>query len=297
MAALTLVFASAAWSTRNRTVSVLVAMFAVVRALGLSMDRLTAVEIPDTFDWPPHLWPTLFDWPRTDYAWIALLGLACFGVTVAGVAWQRHGAWTRAPIRRAGRPTAPSSTPGSGLWGWLISLFRVPCPTSSPLRAQLWLDLKSNGFPVLTIGVVLAIVIVLVSAVSGPIDAAWNADPDVSCPIEECFWARAFPPMLAPFSLLAMLFLGGNAFGIRRRQGRAYVSAFQATQAYGTGQLALLKLFVKSACVLAALVAIGTSIWISLPLLGDAVFVQMWEVPLNSQRSALIVAINALSGY
>jgi hypothetical protein len=298
MAAFTLVFTAAGWSTRSRTVSVVVTMFAVVRALGLAMDRLTAVEIPDTFDWPPRLWTALFDWPRTDYAWIALIGLACFGVTVAGVSRQRHGAWTLTPTRWTGRTTTLSSTAGSGgLWGWLIGLFRVPCPTSSPMRAQLWLDLKSNGVPVLTIGVALAIVIVLMSAVSGPIDAAWNADADVSCPIEECFWARAFPPMFAPFSLLVMLLLGGNAFGIRRRQGRAYVSAFEATQAYGTERLVAVKLFVKSVCVLAALVAIGVSMWISLPLLGDAVFVQMWEVPLNSQRSALIVAINALTGY
>ena len=147
----------------------------------------------------------------------------------------------------------------------------------------MWLDLKSNGLPVLTIGVALAIVILLVSAVSGPIDAAINAAPGVSCPIRECFYARARPPLLAPLSLLILLLLGGNAFGIRRRQGRTYVSAFEATQVYGTAQLAALKLLVKSVCVLAALIAIGVSVWISLPLLGDAVFIQMWNVPLNSQ--------------
>ena len=92
---------------------------------------------------------------------------------------------------------------------------------------------------------------------------------------------------LTPLSLLTVLFLGGNAFGIRRKQGRTYVSAFEATQAYGTAQLALLKLLVKSACVLAAIIAIGVSVWISMPLLGDAVFIQMWSVPLSSQRSAI----------
>jgi hypothetical protein len=160
-----------------------------------------------------------------------------------------------------------------------------------------WLDLKSNGFPVLTIGVALASVILLLSAVSGPIDAAWNADPDVSCPIEECFWARATPPLITPMSLLAILSLAGNAFGIRRRQGRASISAFEATQAYGTGQLALLKVLVKSVCVLAALVAIGVSVWLSMPLLGDAVFIQMWSVPLSSLLSAITGAFAALTGY
>ena len=292
IACLTLVALAAAWSTRIRAIQMVVMMYAITKALGLAMQRLTAVEIPETFDWPPRLWPTLFDFPLTDYAWIALIGLASFSVTVAMVTRQRRGDEVAAITL-----TAITWTPGGGLWQWLVNLFRFPCPTSSATRAQLWFHLKSNGLPVLTIGVALAILILLVSAVSGPIDAAWNADPDVSCPIEECFWVRAMPPLFTPLSLLLMLFLGGNAFGIRRRQGRTYVSAFEATQGYGTGQLAALKLLVKSVCVLAALIAIGVSVWISLPLLGDAVFIQMWGVPLSSQRSAITVAVTALAGY
>ena len=287
MAALTVVALAAAWSTRNVVILVVVMMYAVTKALVTAMDRLTAVEIEGGYDWPPRLWPTLFDFPRTDYAWIALIGLASFSITVAMVARQRRG----------DARTAITWTPGIGLWDRLVSLFRFPCPTSSATGAHVWLDLKSNGLPVLTIGVALAIVILLVSAVSGPIDAAINADPDVSCPIKECFYVRAWPPLLTPLSLFTMLCLGGNAFGIRRRQGRTYVSAFEATQAYGTAQLAVLKLLVKSVCVLATLIAIGVSLWISLPLLGDAVFIQMWNVPLNSQLSVVKDAVAALTAY
>jgi hypothetical protein len=297
MAAFTVITLAGGWSTRSRAILVLVMMYAVTKGLVMAMERLTAVELPGGYDWPPHLWPTLFDFPRTDYAWVALIALASFAVTVVGVAWQRHGAWTALPTLWKGSKTADDGTPDVGLWEGLINLFRVPCPTSSATWAQVWLDLKSNGFPVLTIGVTLASVILLLSAVSGPIDASINADPDVSCPIAECFYARAWPPLITPLSLAIMLFLGGNAFGIRRRQGRAWVSAFEATQAYGTAQLAVLKLLVKSVCVLAALLAIGVSAWISMPLLGDAVFIQMWEVPLNSRRSALNIAFGALSAY
>lgn len=53
----------------------------------------------------------------------------------------------------------------------------------------------------------------------------------------------------------------------------------------------------KWACVLAALLAIGASAWISMPLLGDAVFVQMWEVPLSSRSSSLTGALAALTRY
>jgi hypothetical protein len=296
IAALTLVLVAGTWSTRDRTIPVLVSMFAIMRAFGLAMDRLTAVEIPDTFDWPPRLWPTLFDFPRADYAWIALIGLAAFAVTVTMVTRQRRGDDLAGYSHGRAIMAAITWTPGGRLWRGLVNLFRLPCPTSSPTRAQLWFDLKSNGLPVLTIGVALAIVILLLSAVSGPIDAAINADPDVSCPIRECFYVRAWPPLLTPLSLFITLCLGGNAFGVRRRQGRTYV-AFEATHAHGTAQLAVLKVLVKSVCVLAALTAIGVSVWLSLPLLGDAVFIQMWNVPLSSQLRGITDAVAALTGY
>ena len=289
IAALTLIGLAATWSTRNRTIQVCVMMFAITKAFWLATQRLTAVEIPDTFDWPPRLWPTLFDFPLTDYAWVALIGLASVGVTVAGVTRQRRGdGWAEVP-----------SAQRDGFWDRLVSLFRLPCPTSSATRAQVWQDLKSNGLPVLTIGVALAIVILLVSAVSGPLDAAFSEEirAALSCSNRDCFYVRGMPVLLAPLSLLIVLVLAGNAFGIRRRQGRTYISAFEATQAYGTAQLVALKLLVKSVCVLAALVAIGVSVWISLPLLGDAVFIQMWNVPLNSQLSEVNGAIAALTGY
>ena len=287
IAALTVISGAAGWSTRDRTIPVLVWMFAITQAFRFATDRLTAVEIPGGYDWPPRLWPTLFDFPRTDYAWIALIGLACFGVTVAGVTRQRRGdGWVKVP-----------SAPRDGFWDRLVGIFRFRCPTSSATRAQVWLDLKSNGVPVLTIGVTLAIVILLVSAVSGPIDAAINADPRVSCPIGECFYARAMPAFFTPLSLLTVLVLAGNAFGIRRRQGRTYMSPFEATHAHGTAQLAVLKVLATSVCVLAAIIAIGVSVWISVPLLGDAVFIQLWNVPLSSRMPAVNGAIAALTGY
>ncbi len=289
IAAFTLIGLAATWSTRNRIIQVCVMTFAITQAWKLAVDRLTAVEIPGGYDWPPRLWPTLFDFPLTDYAWIALLGLASFGVTVAGVTRQRRGdGWAELP-----------SAQRDGFWDRLVNVFRVPCPTSSPTRAQLWLDLKSNGFPVLTIGVALAMVILLLSAVGGPIDAAFQDEIRalLSCANRDCFYARPMPVFFAPLSLLIVLFLGGNAFGIRRSQGRTYVSAFEATQAHGTAQLALLKVLVTSVCVLAAMIVIGVSVWMSVPLLGDAVFIQMWELPLSSQLSALNGAVAALTGY
>jgi len=289
MAALTVIGVAGTWSTRNRSVQVNTMVSATAIAYLVSMERLTGVEIPDNYDWPPRLWPTLFDWPLTDYAVIALIGVASFGFTVAGVARQRRGdGWAEVlPAQRG------------GVWAWLVDSIRVPCPTSSATRAQVWFDLKSNGLPLLTIGVALASVILLVSAVSGPIDAALNADSGVhaSCPLEECFYTRSLPPLLTPLALFVMLFLGRNAFGIRSRQGRTYIGAFEATQPHGAVQMAALKLLVRSACLLAALIAIGASAWMSLPLLGDSVFIQMWGVPLNSKSSVVNDVVATLTGY
>jgi hypothetical protein len=289
MAAYTLVWVAATCSICNRTIQVLVMMFASMKGFLLAMDRLTAVEIPGGYDWPPRLWPTLFDFPLTDYAWIALIGLASFGVTVTGVTRQRRGdGWVEVP-----------SAQRDGFWDRLVNLFRFPCPTSSATRAQVWFDLKSSGLPLLAIGVALAIVILLLGAVSNRIDAAISDGfrAYVSCSNRGCFYVRSMVVLFSTFSPLIVLFLGGNAFGIRRRQGRSYVSAFEATQAYGAAQLAALKLLVKSACFLAALLAVGVSAWTSLSILGDDVFIQMWNVPLSSQLRGIKGAVAALTGY
>jgi hypothetical protein len=258
-------------------IQMLGAMTASSGCLLLVMHRLTAVEIPGGYDWPPNLWPTLFDFPLTDYALIGAIGLASFGLTVAAVARQRRG---------DGLAATPS-TPGAGFWDWLVSLFRFPCPTVSATRAQVWFDLKSAGLPLLTIGVALAIVNPLLFAVSGPIDALLSGG----------YYARPFAMLFAMSSVLAMLAFGANAFAIRARQGRLYASAFEATQPYGTARLACLKVLVRSACLLAAGVAVGVSVWTSLPLLGDAVFIQMFDEPLSSLQRAIKSAAAALTGY
>jgi len=295
LAGLSWVGTAGVWSTRDRYIQMPVAMGALAVAYITVQERLTAVEIENNFDWPPALWPTLFDWPRTDYAWIALTGLVSVGVTIFMVGMQRRG--DGLPARAL---SALTGTPTFGGRDRLVGLFRLPCPTSSSTRAQVWLELRSTGFPLLAIAAHLAIGILLVSAVSQPFDAAFNARPGVSCPTPtgECFAARAMAPLImTPFSLLTVFVLGRNGFGIRRKQGRAYLSAFDATQAYATAQVAVLKLLVHTACVLAGLSAIVASFWISMPLLGDAVFVQIWGVPLASRRSLVADAFAALTGY
>ena len=286
IAALNLVLAATNWSTRNRLIQMLGIMVATSAWLLLAMHRLTAVEIPGGYDWPPNLWPTLFDFPLTDYAVIGAIGLASFGLTVTGVARQRRG---------DGRASIPWSV-GAGFPDLLVSLFRFPCPTSSATRAQVWFELRSRGLPLLSIGVALAIVNLLLYAVSGPIDALLTDEfrQYVDCSVRGCFYARPLAMLFAMFSVPAVLALGGNAFGILARQGRLYASAFEATQPYGTGRLAVLKVLVPSVCVLAALTAVGVSVLAPGSLIAAG---EIFGAPLRSVQRALEGAVGALTHY
>jgi hypothetical protein len=267
IAALNVVLAATNWSTRNRAIQMLGVMVATSAWLLLAIHRLTAVEIQGSYDWPPNLWPTLFDFPLTDYSLIGAIGLASFGVAVARVARQRHGDAPAAMPRTVDFPGFPED---------VVNLFRFPCPTSSATQAQLWFEMKSSGLPVLTMGLVLAISIPLVFAITRPIG-----------------FAHDYAPSWAGLCVLFVLLFGVNAFGIRWRQGRAFASAFEATQPYGTARLAGLKVLVRSVCLLPALIAVGLSVWASLS------FIAVGKGPeyLRSGLRVIESAVGALTGY
>lgn len=272
------------WSMRH-VVGRMLALLAVSMAWSLVPARLLSVEDVPGPDWaPPNQWPTLFDLPLAYYVWIGVVGLAAFALTVAAVKRQRHG---------EGR-AAMSWAPGNGYPERFISLFRFPCPTSSATRAQIWFELKSRGLPLLTIGVVLAILNPLIFAVSHPIDAAlFDYQQYVDCRADGCFYARAFAVLFAMLSMVTVL-VGINAFGIRWRPGRLCVSAFEMTPAYGTAQLAGLKVLVRSVCQLVAVIAVGTSVWASGAILvADKAF----GGPLDTWQRAIEGAVGALTAY
>jgi hypothetical protein len=191
-------------------------------------------------------WPVIaltrsgLDSPPTlaHYALLALMAVLAFALTVAGVSRQRRG-------------DAVASEPFTAAWSGypvgLISLFRFPCPMSSATKAQLWFELKSTGFPALTLGLAIALLILLLSALGTYVAPARGAALGT-----------------AVFAVPLLLFIfASNAFGIRNKQGRSQASVFEMTQPRGTAQLVGLKLLVRTACVLAALLAIALAVWIS----------------------------------
>jgi hypothetical protein len=160
-----------------------------------------------------------------------------------------------------------------------------------------WFDLQSSGLLVLAIGLALAIVIPLLFVVTTRLDVALSGV--FTEPL-----TRGVALAVAMFSLPAMLVLfGGNAFGIRARQGRTYASAFEATQACGTARMAGLKVLVRSVCLLAALAAVGTSIWTSVSVIpfdvleDNDTFIDKSRNPVSGWMRAIDGAVGAMSAY
>jgi hypothetical protein len=100
-----------------------------------------------------------------------------------------------------------------------------------------------------------------------------------------------------------VLIFGGNAFGIRAQQGRTHLSAFGATQASGTARMAGLKVLVRSACLLAALEAVVTSVWISASVIpfdvlsDNDTFIEKSRNPVSGGMRAIEGVVGAMSAY
>ena len=143
----------------------------------------------------------------------------------------------------------------------------------------------------LAIGLALAIVIPLLFVATGQIDVALSG-------VFTRPATRGVAVVVAVFSLPVVLLLGGNAFGIRARQGRTYASAFEATQACGTARMAGLKVLMRSVCLLAGLVAVGVSVWASLSLIAvvGGAPLRRYE-PFRSWQRAIKGTVGPMSAY
>ena len=123
----------------------------------------------------------------------------------------------------------------------------------------------------LTIGLMLAMLIPLLFAVSRAIEAAFSGG------ISDII-ASSLVALSSTFFLTVLVF-GGGAFGIR---------AIEAIQPYGSAGLVGLKVLVRSVCWLASLVAVGVSLWTSfafIPVESSAKFgskMKIADVPLSS---------------
>jgi hypothetical protein len=266
LAVLQLVQAFSYWATRSKSVQWVGSMGGYLACCALALRRAAEGNLQSM---RPDTWPTLFDYGFVDYALIAVIVSVAFGLTVVGVSRQRRG--DSSPAKR--RSATESGSPG-----WLDRLFRLPCPTSSATRAQIWFDLKSSGLTILGTGFLAALALLLLCALGGGM-----------------VFVRSFALSAPVLAALLVLLMGANAFGIRRRQGRTYASVFDVTQAVGTGSLAGLRILVRSLCVSAAFGMVAASTWIAVSIVNRWPNVGREGAGLQQGRDAVEAALLSMT--
>jgi len=121
--------------------------------------------------------PDIVTLSGADYALIALLVLGLYFVTVRGVELQRRSAGGEHGGTRPSQPVVArrSRTATKGFVEHFraaaLAIVRWPCPTSSPLAAELWIETKARALPVLAIGLLLALCIPVLVALGAKVQA------------------------------------------------------------------------------------------------------------------------------
>jgi hypothetical protein len=259
-------------------VAVLVAAFATLllgstwftrdaKVRALSTFALLLFGVPAALQWlnpwnaatgsfPPPVEPDMVTLSETDYVVIALAVAVAYLVTVYGVERQRHGA-------EAPRPPQPAvvQRPSNASKGFVehfrdatLAIIRWPCPTSSPLAAELWIETKARALPVLAIGLLLALCVPLLVKLASGVEAQL-----VGVLVVVCVIVVVGSPFSAAISA---------SFWNREASLRAPMSPFEATRPIATARLAAVQITVALGAIVGAWTFIAASFWFSLPLAG-----------------------------
>ncbi len=240
VAACALVFGFCNWWTHHKTAQV-VSGYLFIAGVILIYRTMHPVNLAGN-DFPPERWAAMFSFSPRDYALLALAGAAAVGLTIVGVARQRHG------DDGFGWPGPGASGRSGALLDRLEDGVRVPCPTSSPGRAQVWIEMKRSGANVLWMGVIVALSIPVMFLL-------WNTY-QWELALLAAVVSPVFPVLVGVSSMLAF----------RRRQGVTDLGVFDATCPLGTARLVGLKVLLTVLCILGAWLVIGASFWVSLAL-------------------------------
>jgi hypothetical protein len=192
---------------------------------------------------PKSLWWWSFSFSPQDYLILVLVSVSAVVLTLAGVERQRHGDdgfgfW----------PTKATDNSQKGDADLLTDLYQTECPTTSAKRAELWSEINGHGLPV--------IVWCLTAALIMP--TLWLLSNLLDSPL--------FFGVVTIIILHIPLIKGTPTFGIRVKQGSAYMSTFDATRPLNTAWLTGVKLGVSTVSMTLGALLIGISFWVSTPL-------------------------------
>jgi hypothetical protein len=187
----------------------------------------------------------------SEYAQLVLLASLLYVLTVFGVRLQRQSEpWGRvAVLHRAKAGSTRRSFQGP--IEICRDLFSVPGPGDSPWGAELWLEYKRYGIPVLALGALFALAMPLL-------------------PLASSLSGVAISGYLATAAPVALFFTSiGMGIVNRRATSGGYMNPFESTRGLGTAQLAGVQLGSLGAVTAVGFGLMAASLWLSGPLYDD----------------------------
>ena len=250
-----MLFLTSIWYTREAKLRTLTTIVLVLFGVPAALGWLSPWNVPAGV-FPPPVVPDMVHLSAAQYALIVLAVAGAYVATVLGVERQRHGA-------QAPRPQSPvtprqESIAAKGFVEQFraaaLTIVRWPCPTSSPLAAELWIETKARALPVLAMGLLLALCV----------------------PLLVMLGARVQPQIVGVFVVMcvvivpAMPFFSAVSASFWNREGslRAPMNPFEATRPIATARLAAVQITIASGAILGAWTFIAVSTSLSLPLAG-----------------------------
>lgn len=219
IAALVVILLACGWSTSgssSRTFAMLIGMIVASQLFALldPVDLGTPRFVPGQ---PPEFNRNIVALGPGEYLLLALVAFGLYALATASISKQRC---SEAPVLQL-PGVAPKKTQRPSLLPELLArvsdLVRLPCPTGSPWRAELWLEVQRQVLPILLLSVLVALCVpLLISLV-----------PTLPFPDADYI----FPA--------AVFFIGiGIAVFNRRQASAGYMSAFEGTRGLSTLALA-----------------------------------------------------------
>lgn len=200
--------------------------------------------------------PDMLSFSAPHYGLLALIILLLYGLTVRSVRLHRQSERWRLQLAHRNTPQRTARTSRGGLLDRASDLLRLPCPVSSPWAAELWLESKRLGVPMLLLGFLLALLMPMLPWLDSLLDSRMT-------------------PLLATAAPLVLFFTGAGIGIFNRRIAGGYMSPFEGTRGLGTLQLAGIQLGTVGTALLVGTGLIGFSLWLSAPLYED--FGPLWS--------------------
>ncbi len=284
-------FLTSTWYTRDAKLRALTTIVLLLFGVPAALRWLNPWNVP-AGAFPPPVGPDMVRLSVAQYALIALAVAGAYVAAVLGVERQRHGG-------EAPRPQSPvtprrESIAAKGFVEQFraaaLTIVRWPCPTTSPLAAELWIETKARALPVLAIGLLLAFCVPVL--LMGIVAAQRTAGG---------FLAAVFLAIVP-----ALPFFAGVSASLWNRESsmRSPMNAFEATRPIGTARLAAVQIAVAAGGILGAWAFIAASLWLSLPLVGaetalatlpERIAASLRAMPLGRLAGVTVVGLVAFS--